>query len=198
MHRIFYILIFGMGFIVLTIAVFMTSEFYANKWNAERLRQIRLIDSRGNPWNLSKLNDKLGIIYFGYTFCPDLCPSALNDLSIALEGMGHDRDLYQPLFISVDPERDTQRVIQDYIQHFSKNLIGLSGSTAKLKSFTFNIGATYAQQRKTPGDQNYLVNHTVGYFMVNSEGQRFPIPIKDNPEQLRKIIIQLKEKMSKK
>ena len=66
MRRIFYILIFGMGFIVLTIAVFITSEFYANKWNAERLRQIRLIDSRGNPWDLSKLNDKLGIIYFGY------------------------------------------------------------------------------------------------------------------------------------
>ena len=198
MHRIFYILIFGMGFVVLTIAVFMTSEFYANKWNSERLRQIRLIDSQGNSWDLSKLNDKLGIIYFGYTFCPDLCPSALNDLSIALEGMGHDRDLYQPLFISVDPERDTQRVIQDYIEHFSKNLIGLSGSAAKLKSFTFNIGATYAQQRKTPDDQNYLVNHTVGYFMVNSEGQRLPIPIKDNPEQLRKIITQLKEEMLKK
>jgi len=195
MRKICYILIAILGFMILTTIVFLTSEFFASKWSSERLQKIDLSDSRGNAWDLSKLKNKFGIIYFGYTFCPDLCPNALSDLSIALESIGSDRDSYQPIFISIDPDRDTQQVIAEYIQHFDSNLIGLTGTKAKLKSFTFNIGATYSLQKKTASDQDYLVNHTVGYFMVNSEGQKLSIPIKDNPEELRKIIISQKNKM---
>jgi protein SCO1/2 len=195
MFRKFYILIAILLFFVLTAVVFFTSDFFASKWNSERLQKINLIDTRGNVWNLSKLNNKFGIIYFGYTFCPDLCPNALSILSIALDGIGYDRDSYQPIFISIDPERDTQGVIEEYIQHFDSSLIGITGTKEMLKSFTFNIGANYSIQKKTSLDQDYLVNHTVGYFMINATGQKFSLPIRDNPEDLRKIIISLKNKM---
>ena len=197
MHKNFYVIMSILGFVIMTAAVFFTSEFFASKWESERLLKAELKDSSGNPWDLSKLKDKFGIIYFGYTYCPDICPTALSDLSIALEGMGHDRHLYQPIFISIDPGRDTLQVIKEYIIHFDQNLLGLTGTSAQLKSFTFNFGATFALQKKGPSDQDYVVNHTIGYFMVTSTGQKLPVPIRNNPKELGKVIIKVKNKILK-
>jgi protein SCO1/2 len=195
MHKIFYIIISIFGFIMLTAAVFFTSEFYASKWESKRLLKEQLRDTSGKSWDLSMLKDKFGIIYFGYTYCPDVCPTALSDLSIALESLGNDRNSYQPIFISVDPERDTSEIIKDYILNFDPNLLGLTGTSAQLKSFTFNIGSTYALQKKSASDVDYTVNHTVGYFMVTSAGQKRPVPIGSNTEDLRNIIIKVKNRM---
>jgi cytochrome oxidase Cu insertion factor (SCO1/SenC/PrrC family) len=195
MHKIFYIIISIIGFILLTIAVFFTSEFYASKWQSERLLKQELRDTTGKSWDLSKLKKKFGIIYFGYTHCPDICPTALNDLSIALKGMGSDRDLYQPIFISIDPERDTPQIIKEYILNFDQHLLGVTGTLAQLKSFTFNLGSTYALQKKSTNDKDYTVDHTIGYFMVTSTGQKLSVPIKSNTKDLRNVIIKVKNRM---
>ena len=197
MQKVFYIIISILGFFILTAAVFITSDFFAGKWESERLLKAELKDVHGRPWDLSKLKNKLGIIYFGYTYCPDVCPTALSDLSSALEGMGKERDSYQPIFISIDPDRDTQNVIKEYIRHFDQNLIGLTGTSAQLKSFTFNIGSTYTLQKKDASDQDYTVNHTIGYFMVTSTGQKLPIPIRTNPQDLKRMIMEVKNNIIK-
>ena len=189
MLRIIYIIVTILAFVALAIAVFLTSEFFANKWESERLLKVDLKDTSGNSWNLSRLKEKIDIIYFGYTYCPDVCPTALNNLSVALEEMGSDRHLYQPIFISVDPNRDSQQIIKEYVSHFDKYMLGLTGSSAQLKSFTFNMGATYSFQKNSPTDPNYVVNHTVGYFLVTSAGRKLPVPIRDTPDDLRKVII---------
>ena len=195
MHRILYIIIAIIGFSVLTAAVFMTSEFYASKWESERLVKEELTDTEGKSWNLAKLKDKFGIIYFGYTYCPDLCPTALNDLSIALKGMGNNENLFQPIFISIDPERDTPQIIREYIENFGQNLLGLTGTSSQLKSFTFNLGSTYTLRKNGASDEDYTVDHTIGYFMVNSTGHKLSIPIKNNTENLRNVIIEVKNRM---
>ena len=84
MRKYFYIIISILGFIILTLAVFVTSEFYASKWESERLLKVSLKDTSGKTWRISDLKNKLGIIYFGYTYCPDICPTALEDLINAL------------------------------------------------------------------------------------------------------------------
>jgi cytochrome oxidase Cu insertion factor (SCO1/SenC/PrrC family) len=195
MRKYFYIIISILGFIIVTLAVFVASEFYAGKWESERLLKVSLKDTSGKPWRISNLKNKLGIIYFGYTYCPDICPTALGDLINALAGMGHDQHLFQPIFISIDPGRDTQQVIKEYILHFDRNLLGLTGTPTQLKSFTFNIGSTYAIQKKDAGDQDYTVNHTIGYFMISSTGKKIRLPIRNNPQDLRKIILKVKNRM---
>jgi protein SCO1/2 len=67
-------------------------------------------------------------MFFGYTFCPDACPTALNNISAALEGLGPDADKLQPLFITVDPHRDTRDVMADYLKSFDSRIVGLTGS----------------------------------------------------------------------
>jgi protein SCO1/2 len=195
MYKNFYIIISIIGFIALTVAVFFTSEFYASKWQSERLLKVELRDTAGRSWNLSKLKEKFGIIYFGYTYCPDICPTALNDLSIALKGMGSDQNLYQPIFISIDPERDTPQIIKEYILNFDQNLLGLTGTSAQLKSFTFNLGSTYTLQKKNVNDEDYTVDHTIGYFMVTSTGQKLSVPIRSNTKDLRNVITKVKNRI---
>ena len=195
MYKNFYIIISIIGFIALTVAVFFTSEFYAGKWESERLLKEELRDTTGKSWDLSKLKEKFGIIYFGYTYCPDICPTALNDLSIALKGMGSDQNLYQPIFISIDPERDTPQIIKEYILNFDQNLLGLTGTSTQLKSFTFNLGSTYALQKKSVNDEDYTVDHTIGYFMVTSTGQKLSVPIRSNTKDLRNVITKVKNRM---
>ena len=196
MRKYFYIIISILGFIFLTVVVFFTSEFYASKWESERLQEVNLRDTSGKPWRIADLKNKFGIIYFGYTYCPDICPTALSDLITALTGMGHDQHLFQPIFVSIDPERDTQQIIKEYILHFDHKLLGLTGTPTQLKSFTFNIGSTYASQKKGANDQDYIVNHTVGYFMISSTGQKIRVPTESNPQDLRRMILRVKNRMS--
>ncbi len=197
MRRVFYIIISISAFFMLAIGVFLTSDHLASQWESERLVGATLKDSAGKPWQLSQLKNKIGIIYFGYTSCPDVCPTTLNDLAIALDGMGRDRAQFKPIFISVDPARDSLPVIKEYVAHFDKDILGLTGSPSQLKSFSFNFGATYSLQKSGSNDEDYVVNHTANLFMVNSTGQKLPLPLRDNPNELRKVILKLKNKVFK-
>ena len=109
--------------------------------------------------------------------------------------MGSDRNLYQPLFISINPERDTPQIIKEYILNFDQNLLGLTGTSTQLKSFTFNLGSTYVLQKKSVNDEDYTIDHTIGYFMVNSTGQKLSVPIRSNTKDLRNVITKVKNRM---
>ena len=92
----------------------------------------------GGPFTLVSTNDgnvtdqtyrgKWLLIFFGYTFCPDACPTALNNISVALEKLGADAGKLQPLFVTVDPQRDTREVLAEYLKSFDSRIVGLTGS----------------------------------------------------------------------
>ena len=195
MRKIIYIICSVLAFTGLAIGIFFTSDHLAYKWESERLLKATLTDTAGNPWQLKSLKDKIGIIYFGYTFCPDVCPTALNDLSIALDNIEEGRATFKPIFISVDPGRDTLGIIKEYTAHFDDDILGLTGTRSELKSFSFNFGATYVLQKKGPSDQDYDVNHTAGFFMVTSSGDKLPVPLRDSPEELQKVILKVKKRL---
>jgi protein SCO1 len=87
-----------------------------------------LVTPDGSTVTDQSFRGKWLVIYFGYTFCPDLCPTALSDISVALQQLGPMADKVQPLFITVDPERDTPQVVADYVKSFDPRLIGLRGT----------------------------------------------------------------------
>ena len=109
------------------------------------------------------------LIYFGYTFCPDACPTALNNMSEALDNLGADASDIQPLFITVDPKRDTPQVMADYLKSFDSRIVGLTGSQTQTDSVA-KAYRVYVAPQKTDGD-DYLVDHGAYAYVVNPQGK---------------------------
>lgn len=108
------------------------------------------------------------LIYFGYTYCPDACPTALNEISTAIAKLGAGADKVQPLFITVDPERDTPKVLADYVQAFDGHIVGLTGTPAQIAAVTKEY-RVYYERRKT--DDGYLMDHTSLIYVIDPRGR---------------------------
>lgn len=112
---------------------------------------------------------KWELVYFGYTFCPDACPTALSDMTLALEKLGSRAAQVKPLFITVDPKRDTQLVMADYLKSFDPRIAGLTGSEAQ----TTATAAAYHVYVKpqSDGGGDYLVDHSAYVYVMDPEGR---------------------------
>jgi protein SCO1/2 len=110
------------------------------------------------------------LIYFGYTFCPDVCPTALSNMSVALEKLGRDAGKLQPVFITVDPERDTRDVLADYLKSFDPRIVGLTGTRAQIDGVIREYRIYVAQQKSEAGDKDYLISHSGYVYLMNPKG----------------------------
>ncbi len=115
---------------------------------------------------------KFLLIYFGYTFCPDICPTSLLVITEALEALDKtQQEKVQPLFITVDPERDTAEVLANYVKLFHPRLIGLTGSKATIASVTRKYRVKFAKvEEGTPSRDSYLMDHTAAIFLMGPDG----------------------------
>ena len=130
-----------------------------------------LIDTNGKTVTDQTYRGKWILIYFGYTFCPDACPTALNDVSVALEKLGARADRIQPLFITVDPKRDTPQVMAEYLKSFDHRIVGLTGSQAQTDSVA-KAYRVYAASQESDGDHDhYLVDHSAYFYLMNRDGK---------------------------
>ena len=176
--------------VVLGIAsvIYVWADGVAEKFEQNLVRNATLKDLEGGEWNARKLGKKIGVLYFGYTFCPDVCPISLDNLVSALSGGKIDGGVFQPIFVSVDPERDTPRIIAEYLSNFSDNIIGVSGSVSDLRLFAWIMGASYSLRRTQKSDREYLVDHSANFYLVNSRGDLIVMPTRDTPEQIEKSL----------
>ena len=192
MFKILYLLIGLIAFGAVASGVYKVSDYYANVIETNLIKEAKLYDSHGHHWQISELKEKIGIIYFGYTSCPDICPNALNNLSITLANMGEDSKIFQPIFVSVDPNRDTSEVIEEYTKHFGDNILGLTGTDTQLKVFSWIFGASYSLRTPENKNQEYIVDHSANYFLVTSLGRFLKLPVKDNPKDLGMLLMRSK------
>ena len=172
--------------VVLGIAsvIYVWADGVAEKFEQNLVRNATLKDLEGGEWNARKLGKKIGVLYFGYTFCPDVCPISLDNLVSALSGGKIDGGVFQPIFVSVDPERDSPRIIGEYLSNFSDNIIGVSGSVSELRLFAWIMGASYSLRRTQKSDREYQVDHSANFYLVNSRGDLIVMPTRDTPEQI--------------
>lgn len=112
---------------------------------------------------------KFLLVYFGYTFCPDACPTALTAISLALDQLGPLADKFQPIFITVDPERDTPQIVADYVKAFDPRIIGLVGSSEQIAAAA-KAYRVYYLARKI-GEDEYVVDHSSFIYVVNPQGE---------------------------
>ena len=139
-------------------------------WNKEPIGgPFALIDHSGRPRSDADFRGKLMLIYFGFTYCPDICPTDLLNIGLAMEKLGEAAERVQPLFITVDPERDTAEHLKDYVPLFHPRLIGLTGDAAAIHKAAAEYRVYYARV-SLKGD-DYTVDHTAFIYLVGPNGQ---------------------------
>jgi protein SCO1/2 len=129
-----------------------------------------LTDMNGKTVTDEAYRGKIRLVTFGYTFCPDICPTTLNTLSVALEHLGTDRNKVVTLFISVDPERDTPAHLKEYLNAFPA-IMGLSGTSEQVAAAARNFKVRYERQKPDGGDASaYAVDHSASIYIMDREG----------------------------
>jgi protein SCO1/2 len=118
----------------------------------------------------SKISNKLMLIYFGFTYCPDVCPTTLIKMADVIDRLGEDSDNINSIFISIDPERDKEEVIKDYVNAFHDEIIGLTGSEEQISNVAKDWGVYY-QKEDIEGSEDYTVNHLDIIFLANANGE---------------------------
>lgn len=124
----------------------------------------------GERVSLSDFRGKYVILYFGYTFCPDVCPLTLADLSQAMRLLGPKADDVQVMMVSVDPERDTPERLANYVPAFYPTFMGLTGTPEEIALAATPFGIFY-QKQEVEGASGYLMDHTASMTLVNDEGR---------------------------
>lgn len=143
---------------------------------------FQLTDQNGKAVTDKSLKGKPTLIFFGYTHCPDVCPTSLFEISEVLRAMGKDADKVNAVFISVDPERDTPAAMKDYLSSFDPHLEGLSGDPAETAKVITSY-RVYAKKVPTK-DGDYTMDHTALIYLMDRDG-RFvsPFNLKRTPEE---------------
>jgi len=141
-----------------------------------------LLDGDGRTVTDRDFRGRLMLVYFGYTHCPDACPTALQGMSTALDGLGGKRQQVAPIFITVDPERDTPAVMKEYAANFGPEITALSGSTDAVKQAAQSYRVYYAKHPTTDG---YDMDHSSFIYLIDRQG-RFLANFSDQtpPEQI--------------
>ena len=109
------------------------------------------------------------LVYFGYTYCPDVCPTTLNNIAQALVRLGADTRAVTPIFITVDPQRDTRQVIGQYVKAFDPRIVGLTGSQAQIAAVAKEYRVYYEPQPAQNG--GYLVDHSSFIYVIDPHGK---------------------------
>ena len=130
---------------------------------------FRLVDQNGKTVTEADLKGKWSLIYFGYTHCPDACPTTLNEIAIALDDLGPKRDAVRPVFITVDPERDTPEVLKSYVTSFDAPILALTGTPEQIAQAAKDYRVYYAKHPEPGGD--YSMDHSSVIYVMDPEGR---------------------------
>jgi protein SCO1/2 len=135
----------------------------------EYARDFALTDHTGKPRTLADYKGKVVVIFFGYTQCPDVCPTTMADMAAVMQKLGPQADRVQVLFATLDPERDTQALLASYVPAFDKRFVGLRGTPEQTAKVAKEFKVYYA---KVPGTEpgNYTIDHTAGSYVFDRDG----------------------------
>lgn len=161
-------------------AIDVSSESYPN--------DFLLTDHRGKPVRLSDFRGKIVALFFGFTQCPDVCPTTLTTFSQVYRDLGRDADQVQVLFVTIDPERDTQQLLAEYMPAFDSRFIGLRGSPEEIRQVAEAYKVTY---QKIPAKQGsfYTLDHTAYVFLFDRAGRlRLKVPHGQSAPALVRLI----------
>lgn len=136
---------------------------------AEYGKRFALTDHTGKERTLADFKGKVVTVFFGYTQCPDVCPTALSSMSSVMQALGPDADRVQVIFVTVDPERDTQELLAEYVPVFDARFLGMYGSLEKIAEIAKDFRVFYRKSGDLAG--HYTIDHTAGTYVFGPDGR---------------------------
>ncbi|TMH01847.1 MAG: SCO family protein [Betaproteobacteria bacterium] len=137
---------------------------------ADYAHTLSLPDADGKVRTLAEFKGKVTVVFFGYTQCPDVCPTTMAELAEVKRSLGKDSERVQGVFVTIDPERDTPQLLKNYITAFDPSFVALRGSDAQTKAVAKEFKVYYAKvEGRTPG--SYTMDHTAGSFIYDTQGR---------------------------
>ena len=148
-----------------------------------------LVDQHGASFELQSLRGQAAMLFFGYTYCPDICPVTLSKMGRVYQLLGEDQQELTTLFITVDPKRDTQEKLAEYLDYFAIDAIGLRGDKEEIDQVVRQYGAHYSLGEEQDA---YLVDHSTYTYLIDQQGKvRFLFRQSDGPELMAAVAEQL-------
>ncbi len=146
-----------------------------------------LTDQTGTPFSLTQLRGKLVLLFFGYTYCPDICPTELSHVAAVLDALGEEAAGVQGLFVSLDPDRDTPAVLRNYTHYFNQGLIGLTGTQAEVDRVAGQYQVRYSRHALANG--SYSLDHSANLYVIDRQGALAAVvPYGLPPEHLLNLV----------
>jgi protein SCO1/2 len=162
-----------------------TSPFQATDiTGAAFARDFRLTDHNGQVRTLADFKGKIVAIFFGYTHCPDVCPTTLSDFAAALQQMGPQAERVQVIFVTVDPQRDTPDLLKQFVPAFNPDFLGMFTDAEGLKLLAKEYKVVY-QKTSVKGADDYLIDHSAGTYVYDPQGRlRLLMPYGSGPDAI--------------
>jgi len=139
-------------------------------WVQEAPADFALTDDNARPFHLSQLRGKIVLLFFGYTHCPDACPTTMTKLARVSKVLGKDAGDVVTIFVSVDPGRDTPDVLKHYLDYFHMNSVGLTGTKDEIDAVVKQYGARY-EIEQSDSAAGYHVNHSTDLYLLDKKGR---------------------------
>jgi protein SCO1 len=137
---------------------------------ADYAKDFQLTDHDGQPRSLKDFRGKLVVLFFGYTQCPDVCPTTMSELAEARKLMGKDGEKVQGLFVTVDPERDTPEVLKGYMANFDPSFLALRGTPEQLAAMAKEY-KVYFKKAEGPTPTSYTMDHSAASYVYDTQGR---------------------------
>jgi protein SCO1/2 len=150
----------------------------------EHLPAFTLTDHRNQVFDNQRLKGQWNLAFFGYTYCPDICPTTLYMLKLAMESykaQGGDPAQWQVVFVSVDPGRDTPEQLGNYVKYFNPDFLGATGSADEIRKLADSLNVIYARVENPASPENYLVDHSASIIAIDPTGK--PVKVFNPPHQ---------------
>lgn len=155
--------------------IFMVDALYGGRSGSGGIVTIggpfTLVDQDGKTRSDGDFRGEHLLIYFGYTYCPDVCPTALSDMGLALDELGDEAAKVRPIFITVDPSRDTPERLKPYVANFHPRMIGLTGSEQAVTAAAKAYRVYFAKSKSEAAPGEYLMDHTSIIYLMSPEGR---------------------------
>ncbi|HEU0163938.1 MAG TPA: SCO family protein [Thermomicrobiales bacterium] len=190
-------IIFGAGTVVLVLIValgawlafFRSDSAYAYKGGfyepPNAASPLNLVDQNNKPFTLDQVKGKVTLLYFGYTYCPDFCPTTLTDFGKVKKELGTQASDVDVVFVTVDPDRDTPARMKQYLAFFDPTFIGLYGKQDQLTPIEQAYGIQVVKDAATPGTDYYSVSHSTSLYAIDQQGNlRLTWPYGTTPEDI--------------
>jgi protein SCO1/2 len=154
-------------------------------------QSFSLTDHTGKLRTMADFKDKIVVLFFGYTHCPDVCPTTMHDLKLAMKLLGDQSNQVQVLFVTLDPARDSQALLAQFIPSFDPRFIALRGSEEEIAA-TAAVFKIYAKKIEAQGKGGYTVDHSAGMYVFDKEGKiRLYVDYGEKPADIANDIKQL-------